>query len=131
MATLRQKKLAKNIVENLQAKKPLNKQELVVSSGYSEMSAKSSAHIILEQKGVQEELGLLGFDEDSAKKVVKEILQFGEDDSVKLKAADLIFKVQGSYAPEKHTNLNVNVGMGEDIQTLANAAAKLLKDKKT
>ena len=35
MATIRQKKLAKAVVENIQAVKPLNKQELVASVGYT------------------------------------------------------------------------------------------------
>jgi hypothetical protein len=39
MGTIRQKKLANAVVENLHATKPLNKQELVVSVGYSAAKA--------------------------------------------------------------------------------------------
>ena len=101
MATLRQKKLAENIVLNAKRGNKLNKKELVVSSGYGEVTGNKHAHIILEQKGVQEELENLGFDTESAKKVVKSILKSGKEEN-KLKAADMIFKVVGEYAPEKH-----------------------------
>ena len=107
-----QKELAQNIVKNAKRAKKLNKKELVVSSGYSPMSAESSAHIILEQKGVQEELENLGFDTESAKKVVKSILKTGKDEN-KLKAADMIFKVVGDYAPEKHVILSKIVSVDE------------------
>lgn len=108
MATLRQKKLASAIVTNSYAVEPLNKQELVASVGYSEMSAEKKATEIIESKGTQFELRQLGFDEESAKAVVTEILEHGEDDSVRLGAAKEIFKVFGTYAAEKSFNLTVN-----------------------
>lgn len=110
MATIRQKKLAKAVVENINAAEPLNKQELVASVGYSDASADKKATEILESKGVQTELRKLGFDSDNAKKVVGEIL---DDVTVepqhRLNAADKIFKVNGDYAPERHVNLNFDV----------------------
>ena len=108
MSTILQKKLAKAVVENLKAKKPKNKKELVASSGYGEVTADRHSKIILEQKGVQEELKKLGFDSDSAKKVVGAILRKGKEEN-KLKAADMIFKVGGDYAAEKRININVPV----------------------
>lgn len=108
MATLRQKKLAKNIVDNLSQEKPLNKKELVVSAGYSVMSAESSAHLIIDQKGVQEELKNFGFDPEKAKEVVAQILTGGENDTVKLRAADMIFKVHSTYAPERSVSLSIS-----------------------
>ena len=108
MGTLLQKELAQNIIKNATRKKRLNKKELIVSSGYSEISAESSAKLILEQKGVQEELENLGFDPESAKTVVKRILTKGKEEN-QLKAADMIFKVSGEYAPEKHLNINIPV----------------------
>ncbi len=108
MATLLQKKLAQNIVKAAKEGKRTNKKELVVSSGYSVTSGETSAHIILEQKGVQEELENLGFDADSAKKVVRKILTSGKEEN-RLKAADMIFKVVGEYAPEKHLNANIQI----------------------
>jgi hypothetical protein len=109
MPTIRQKKVAKKLVENLNAEQPLNKKEILVSSGYSEITADSSAKIILESEGVKEELKTVyGFDPDTAKNVVADILIGGEEDRDRLKAADMIFKVHGSYAAEKHANFNVN-----------------------
>ena len=109
MGTLLQQKLAKNIVKNLGRKKPLNKKELVVSSGYGEISAESSAHLIIEQKGVQEELEKYGFTEDNAKKVVAEILlNKTTEANARINAAKEIFKVEGSYAPEKKVNMNID-----------------------
>lgn len=108
MSTPRQRILAENIVKNAKRKKPLNKKELLVSSGYSEISAVASPGFIINQKGVQEELENLGFNADSAKRVVAEILgkRYAEDKD-RLKAAEIIFKVTGDFAPEKHINLNV------------------------
>lgn len=108
MATIRQRKLAKAIVENLSAEEPLNKQELVVSAGYSVKSATQASKQIMETEGVKQSLVSFGFNEDKAKEVVAEILVAGENDNVKLKAAEMIFKVHGSFAPEKNINLNIN-----------------------
>lgn len=113
MATLRQKKLAKAIVDNLNATDPLNKQELLVSVGYSPITADASSAVIIEQKGVQSELFNLGFDEESAKKVVVSLLKDSKDDSVKLRAAGEIFKVMGTYAAEKVFNLTANASVDE------------------
>lgn len=112
MSTELQKNLANNIVKNLKRKKPLNKKELVVSSGYGEISAESSAHIILDQKGVKDALHELGFNEDTAKNVVKQIMLDPETAaSDRLKATDQVFKVQGSYAPEKSVSVNINANI--------------------
>lgn len=101
MATEKQKRLAKAIVENATREKPLNKKELLVSSGYSESSAESVPSRLIEQEGVQEELTIMGFSVENAKSVVAQILD-GEDEMSKdrLKAADMVFKVHGSYVPE-------------------------------
>lgn len=116
MPTLRQKKLAKSIVENLQASKPLNKKELLVSAGYDETTAMATPNREIEAKGTQQELRKLGFDPDTARQIVGEILVGGENDNVKLKAADMIFKVHGEYAPEKHLNVNVEVENSDRIK---------------
>lgn len=109
MATELQKNLAQQIVKNSKRKKPLNKKELLVSSGYAELSAESVPGKIINQKGVQEELKVLGFDEDSAKKVVSEImLNPDAGASERLKATDQVFKVHGSYASEK-TPITINI----------------------
>ena len=120
MATLRQKALAKAIVMNSRAKHKKNKQDLVASVGYSEMSADKKATEIIESKGTQQALETYGFTEDNAKKVVSEIMQdrFVEA-PVRLKAADMIFEVHGTKAATKSVNVNVN---SEDLR------AKLIED---
>lgn len=129
MPTILQRNLAENIVKNIKNRKPKTKKELVVSSGYSEMSAESSAHFIIEQKGVQEALEEFGFTEDNAKKVVAEILLSDKTQaSDRLRAASEVFKVKGSYAPEKTINANMNVSI--DIEEKANEAiSRFLKKK--
>jgi hypothetical protein len=102
MATLRQAKLAKAIVENSKRDKPLNKKELLVSVGYAPSTADVKQGEIMEQKGVKEELEVLGFTEHAAMKVVDEIMNDKNvDPSARLKATDQVFKVRGTYAPEK------------------------------
>lgn len=121
MATLRQKKLAVAIVNNAASEEPLNKGKLVESVGYSKITAETKPSDILEAKGVIEELKHLGFSEDAAKRVVGEILL---DEAVepkdRLKASELVFKVSGSFAPEKHENTHVvAVFSSEDIALAA------------
>lgn len=126
MATVRQKKLAKAIVETMQSDTPLNKQELVASVGYSKMSADKKATEIIESKGTQEALADLGFSEDGAKQVVQEIMYNPKvDASARLKATDQVFKVQGSYAPEKHTSVNLHLTNTDNEKELKELAIKV------
>lgn len=121
MATILQEKLAQNIVNNTKRKKPLNKRELLVSTGYNEITAESIPDRIIKQKGVQEALEDLGFTEENAMKVVKSImLNEKVDTNARLKATDQVFKVKGTYAPEKKINANMNVNI--DIEEKANEA---------
>jgi hypothetical protein len=129
MATLRQKKLAQNIVQNTQDGLKKNKQELVVSSGYTPTQADKKAGEIMESKGVQVELRKLGFDSDSAKRVVAEILEFGEDDTVRLNAAKEIFKVHGDYAAEKSFNLTTTATVDELKSIIQQDLAKFRPNK--
>jgi len=120
MSTLLQKELAQNIVKNAKRPKRLNKKDLLVLSGYDVLTATHNPKPTLEANGVQEELEALGFDEDSAKKVVSEILL---DRRVKpdtrINAAKEVFKVSGSYAPEKHVNYNVTpIYAGESVRSI-------------
>src|SRR3990167_1238395 len=114
MANERQKRLAKALIENSIAGKPRNAKELLVSSGYSEITASASPKEIIHGKGVQQELTRLGFTELHAKALVGAILNSPIVYEMitpenQLNAADKIFKVFGTYAPEKRANLNVNV----------------------
>ena len=102
MGTERQKKLAEKIIENSKKDKPDNKGVLLESVGYDKTTATKAPKRTFEQKGVKEELKARGFDEDSAKAVVKEILHNVEvKPDTRLRAAEQVFKVQGSYAAEK------------------------------
>lgn len=114
MSTERQKRLAENIVRNAKKPHPNNKKELIVSSGYSEVSAIASPHIIINQVGVQEHLKKLGFHADNAKRVVTELLE-SDDEGIRIKAVQEVFKVEGSYSAEKQINVNLDA---EDLKKL-------------
>ena len=130
MATIRQKKLAKALVENIQSPDPLNKQELVASVGYSEMSADKKATEILQSKGTQEELLNLGFSEEGAKKVVEKIMYNEKvEPASRLRAASEMFKVFGTYAAEKSFNLTVNSSVEELNSIIKSDLAKFRPNK--
>lgn len=130
MATQKQKKLAREIVKNLELDSPKTLGELVENGGYAEVMKKNPKRVI-DAKGVKDELEVLGFTEEAAKGVVASILHHSDNDMARLKAADQIFKVQGSYAPEKHQNMNVNVDIGKqdpkEEQIILNAEEELKK----
>lgn len=130
MATLRQKALAKAIVENATREKPLNKQDLVISSGYAVKTAEGHAPDILEQKGVKDELAIMGFSVERAKAVVGQILD-DEDKMPKdrLKAADMVFKVHGAYVPEAPPaqSNTYNIFFNAEIQAATRAYEESLR----
>lgn len=109
MATLRQKRLAKELILNEIREEPLNAGALLEKVGYSESVASARPGTVISSEGVKEALDELGFTEANAKKVVAKILLSGKEESAQLKAADMIFKVKGSYAPTESKNLNVDV----------------------
>lgn len=128
MGTQRQKKLAKVIVRNATLDKPLNSGQMLVKVGYSKNVAEAKPKDILGSEGVQEELKALGFTEDNAKKVVESImLNEDVDASARLKATDQVFKVHGSYAPErKDVKLDVNSYReytNEDLERISKESA--------
>lgn len=77
----------------------------------------------LQKPSIQTELTKLGFDENNAKQVIGDILDNTEERSEnRIKAAQEVFKVKGTYAPEKSTALNLNIGAqngAEELKTLA------------
>lgn len=110
MPTVRQKRVAKLIIENATLDKPLNGGQMLAKVGYAKSMHRAKVNDVLESEGVKEALDDYGFSEDNAKKVVAEILLSKEADSGhRLKAASEVFKVQGSYAPEKSVSLNLSV----------------------
>src|SRR3990167_11243695 len=109
MATVRQRRVARLIIKNATLDKPKTGGEIVESSGYG-VSMKKNPQVILKSEGVSETLTDYGFSEDNAKKVVASILLNDDADSGhRLKAASEVFKVQGTYAPEKSVSLNIEV----------------------
>jgi hypothetical protein len=109
MATTKQKRVAKLIIENTLLDTPLTGGEIVENSGYGE-SMKLYPKRVIDTEGVTQALAEYGFTEDNAKRVVTDIL-LNEDEraETRLKASDMVFKVHGTYAPEKSTAVNVNV----------------------
>lgn len=117
--TQRQKKVAKLIVENMSSTNPLNKGEILADVGYS-IGMQKQPSVVIESDGVQNELKLLGFTEENAKLVVGKILNDEEvEPNARLKAADMTFKVHGTYAPEKSLNINVEAIVQEKDLSLA------------
>ncbi len=129
MATERQKALAKLIVENASLDKPMNAGEMLENVGYSITSTEYPKRVI-EADGVQEELEVLGFTERNAKTVVQDILLDVEaDKNSRLKAADMVFKVQGSYAPDKNINININSEQTEEQRVKGKLFEEWLKNQ--
>lgn len=119
MPTIMQKNLAKEIIKNAKRKKPLNKGELLEKVGYSKNTLETKPTEVLEAQGVQEALEEYGFTEDNAKKVVSSILLNEKvEPNARIKAAQEVFKVRGSYAPEKSLSLNIDVS--SEIEEKAN-----------
>lgn len=117
MATTKQRRVAKLIIENATLDKPMTGGEIVEKSGYGESMKLYPARII-DTEGVKEALNDYGFSEDNAKMVVAEILlKQDARDADRLKAADMVFEVQGSKAPAKTINLHGQVG-NEDVDAL-------------
>ncbi len=119
MPTPKQERLAENIIANARSDNPKSLGAVVVSSGYSPGFAKGGVTRIAEQKGVQEALEARGFTELAAKEVVAELmLDPSQDGNVRLKAADMTFKVHGSYAAERSVQLNVNLEVPENPRAI-------------
>ncbi len=108
MSSVRQKRVAKLIIENTNLDEPKTGGEIVESSGYG-VSMKKNPQVVLNSDGVKEELEILGFTEHNAKTVVTEILLNTKiKPETRINAAKEVFKVHGSYAPDKSVNININ-----------------------
>lgn len=119
MPRIKQRKVAQKLIENVKLAKPLTAGEIVESSGYGP-SMKKNPQVVINSQGVKDALEEYGFTEDNAKKVVAKILLNDETEpNARLKAADQVFKVHGSYAPEKSVNLNVEVEASPEVKELA------------
>lgn len=118
--TLKQQKIARAIVDNLKGKNHKTAKEMLVKCGYGKGLAKQPKRVF-KSKGVKRELKRLGFDEDSAKRVVVEIMNDGKEEN-RLRATDQVFKVQGSYATDKKDDSNK-----EDIKAFFEGVKTLMK----
>ena len=120
----RQRKVAKLIVDAIESGTTYTaNKELIKTAGYG-TSLQNAPSKVLETTGVKDALAELGFTEISAKKVVQSILE-SEDakHSDRLKAADMVFKVHGTYAAEKHMTLNIDANV--DTQAMLELAERL------
>lgn len=121
-ASIRQRKAARGVIEAYKQKKPISGGQIVKEAGYG-TGLQTQPQRVLNSVGVQIALNDYGFTEDNAKKVVASILLSRKTkDENKLKASDLVFKVHGTYAPEKSINLNVSATAQLSDQELENIA---------
>lgn len=125
--TLRQKRVAKEIIANLNLDNPKSAGEVLKSVGYGTGLQKQPKRVI-ESEGVQTELKALGFDIETAKNVVAEILQ---DETVepqhRIKAASEVFKVTGAYAAEKHINVSLTLDK-EERNKILGISSKVIEE---
>lgn len=131
MATEKQKKVAELIIQNASLDKPLNGGEILEKVGYSEGIQEYPAKVI-NSEGVQQVLEDYGFTEENAKRVVTEImLDPLKEPNARLKATDQVFKVRGSYAPEKKDITTLGEKLpSTDLDKLAETMAETLKQQK-
>lgn len=127
MPTARQRKAAKATVENMQLESPKPAGEVLKSVGYG-TGLQNQPKRVLESEGFKEALHELIPDELLKEKhlellnkqqvVVRnnvttgeiEVIPTGEIDvQAVTKALDMAYKLKGSYAPEKTTNMNLNI----------------------
>lgn len=114
MSTVRQRRLAKVIIENSTLDKPLNGGQMVEKVGYAK-SLVDYPKKVIDTEGVHEALEEYGFTIENAKMVVSEIMLNSDiDPSARLKATDQVFKVKDGYAATK--SVNINIGLSKEDQ---------------
>ena len=119
MVRVRQRRVAKLLIENETLDKPLNGGQLLAKAGYAKSMLKSKVNDVLESKGVKDALDEYGFSVDNAKKVVASILNDENNEAhARLKASDMVFKVHGTYAPEKNINVNIETEANDEVRAL-------------
>lgn len=100
MASVRQNRVAQEIIKNAKRHKPISKGEIVRRAGYT-MAQSKAPKAILESKGVKDELEDMGFTVAGADKVVGRILYRGKKEETRIKAAQEVYKRHGAYAHEE------------------------------
>lgn len=127
MPTVRQKKLAKAVIENTQLDNPKPAGQVLKSVGYG-TGLQNQPKRVLESEGFKEALEDYGFSEENARKVVASILlDEKKDANARLKASDMVFKVHGSYAPDKRLNVNVEVEANPELKELTHKLNELYR----
>ena len=130
MPTLKQQALAKNLTDALGAREIPTKKELMIKSGYSEINADKHTKEVFSGKGFEEALVENGFTEENAKSVIQEILlDKRKKDSVRMDAAREIFKVFGTYAPEKKAIVTQHIQSNPELEAIANEYEEKVKAK--
>jgi hypothetical protein len=126
--TPRQRRAAKIIADIATGKRPdiKNSGDIVAAAGYAATNTTQPKRI-LDTEGVKDALADLGFTPDNAKNVVTFILNnTASKDQDRLRAADMVFRVHGTYAAEKTVSLNVDVETSDERVL---ELAKLLRDR--
>lgn len=133
MSTIKQKRVAKALVENLSKPTPDLLTDVLVNAGYGKGVAKTPDRVI-ESVGVQKELERLMPDEAladiHAKLLRKQEVIVSKDDGIQFTgqphsdvkgALDMAYKLKGAYAAEKHEtkSLNVNVNVDPRAEEIA------------
>lgn len=105
--TPRQRKVAKLVVDSALGKiNATSHKEIVAAAGYGK-GIQNTPLRVMNSDGVNEALNDLGFNEETAKKVIAKILNSDESkDENKIRAADLVFKVKGSYVADQNVKEN-------------------------
>ena len=122
--TIRQKRVARRIKEAVESDEKITVGEILRQEGYSENISRQPSRVI-NSPGVQEELAAIGFTPENARVVVGQILlDSSNKPEPRLKAAEIIFKVHGSFAPERTESVVAHIDVNERLKALA---AKLNK----
>lgn len=106
LSTIRRKQVAKKIAEKILKGEHTTASKLLQDVGYSKTTAEHKQKEILSSPEVQAELEKVGFTEMKAMQVLSSIMnsnivyEMVTPDN-QIRAAQEVFKVMGSYAPEK------------------------------
>jgi len=116
--TIRQTDVAEEIVKIAKNESDLKTaKEVLVKCRYGK-GLQKQPNRVFQSKGVKEALAIKGFSEQDADRTVGHILLKGKREENKLKAADIIYKRIGSYAPEKKQSLNLNIELPAEAEDL-------------
>lgn len=127
--TPRQRRVAKLVVDAAMGKfEAESNKDIIAAAGYGK-GLQNTPQRVMNSDGVKEALEDYGFTPEGAKKVVESILYNRKAaDKDRLKASEMVFKVHGTYAAEKHLSVNVNADVNtERLAELAQLMRQHLK----